>query len=453
MSKKITIPPKEEILELYSKEGCTISSLSKHYSTSNPTVRSWLVKYGIERKTHKQASTEANNRHRKTVKPSVNTLIELYSDNSQFELAKLFEVTQSTVNEWLEEYNIKNTHSEMCIKGKNKQHSEIRYTKKEVENAYDRTKPLLYTAKKLNISTSYLKTLFKKYNIEAEKPWRSNAEINLYEYLTKEYPHLKFDHSNKDLIYPYELDIVCHDSKIAIEYCGLYWHSEVSGKKEKFYHKRKYDMCKSLGYKLITIFESDNLDKIKFLFKTIFKNKKRIYARNTIVKEITSSEASSFNNSHHLHDSVGGKYHFGLFYDDLLVMCVSFSKTRFNKKYEYECARMTSHSDYSVVGGASKMFSYFVKEKQPKSIITYADLRFGDGNVYTHCNFERLKDSDPNYWYHNRNGILYSRVKFQKHKLKSQLDVFYPEFTEFENMKMNGWDRIWDCGNAVYIWK
>ena len=65
MSKKIDMPPKEELLELYTKDGCTISSLAKHYSTSNPTIRNWLIIYEIERKSHKQASTEANNRHRK----------------------------------------------------------------------------------------------------------------------------------------------------------------------------------------------------------------------------------------------------------------------------------------------------------------------------------------------------------------------------------------------------
>ena len=453
MSKKIDMPPKEELLGLYTKDGCTISSLAKHYSTSNPTIRNWLIKYEIERKSHKQASSEANNRHRKKIKPSMDILLELYDNNSQYDLTKLFGVTQSTIREWLEEYGIKNTHSEMCIKGKHRQYADIKYAKEEVEAAYDRTKPLLHTAKILNISTSYLKTLFKAYNIEAEKPWRSNAEIGLYEYLSKEYPNLRFEHSDKTVINPYELDIVCHERKIAIEYCGLYWHSEVSGEKDKFYHKRKYDMCKSAGYKLITIFESDDFDKIKSLCKTLFRDTKRIYARNTIAKEITSKEAALFNNEHHLHNAVGGKYHFGLFYEDTLVMCISFSKTRFNKKYEYECARMTSHSDYSVIGGASKLFNFFIKEKQPKSIITYADLRFGDGSVYTHCNFERSKDSDPNYWYHNKTGILYSRVKFQKHKLKEQLNTYNPDLTEFENMKINGWDRIWDCGNAVYVWE
>jgi hypothetical protein len=44
-------------------------------------------------------------------------------------------------------------------------------------------------------------------------------------------------------------------------------------------------------------------------------------------------------------------------------------------------------------------------------------------------------------------------VKFQKHKLKNILETFDPLKTEYENMLENGWDRIWDCGNAKFEWK
>ena len=43
-----------------------------------------------------------------------------------------------------------------------------------------------------------------------------------------------------------------------------------------------------------------------------------------------------------------------------------------------------------------------------------------------------------------------SRIQFQKHKLKDKLETFDPNITEWENMKANGYDRIWDCGNMVF---
>jgi hypothetical protein len=47
--------------------------------------------------------------------------------------------------------------------------------------------------------------------------------------------------------------------------------------------------------------------------------------------------------------------------------------------------------------------------------------------------------------------FLESRQKFQKHKLKDKLEVFNAELTEWHNMQNNGYDRIWDCGNMVFI--
>ena len=44
-------------------------------------------------------------------------------------------------------------------------------------------------------------------------------------------------------------------------------------------------------------------------------------------------------------------------------------------------------------------------------------------------------------------------MAFQKHKLKNLLSVFDSNLTEWENMKNNGFDRIWDCGNGKWVWK
>ena len=59
------------------------------------------------------------------------------------------------------------------------------------------------------------------------------------------------------------------------------------------------------------------------------------------------------------------------------------------------------------------------------------------------------KSSNPGYKYFRENG-LESRMKYQKHKLPKLLETFNPDLTEWENMKVNGFDRIWDCGNLVF---
>jgi transposase-like protein len=47
-SKKITAPPKKEIEEYYNQYGVSISDVARKYNTSNPTVRKWMIEYGIK---------------------------------------------------------------------------------------------------------------------------------------------------------------------------------------------------------------------------------------------------------------------------------------------------------------------------------------------------------------------------------------------------------------------
>jgi transposase-like protein len=457
MSRKILVPPKQELIDIYAKEGNTISSLARLYNTSNPTVRSWLVKYEIERKDQKQASTEANNRHKIHSKPTKEALTKLYEESTIKSLSSYYNVSLATIYEWLLEYDIQTrTLSESTKKCKQIQYENIQFTKEYLVSQYDTKQSILVLAEKLGVSKTHIRKQLLINGIKIlpiDPSWRSKAEISLYEYLTENFPNDNWKNNDKSIIQPFELDIVNIDKKIAIEYCGLYWHSEASSGKKKNYHKNKYLMCKEKGYKLVTIFESDNMEKVKNLLLKLFGKTIKIGARNTTLKALTPTIAGSFHKEHHLHSSVGAAHHYGLYQGEELVMAASFGKNRFSDKYEYECTRITSHSKYTVVGGVSKLIANFIKLQNPQSIITFADLRFGDGNVYPKCGFEFVGLTDPNYWYWKKNtSLLYSRVKFQKHKLKDLLDFFDPTKTEFENMLENDWDRVWDCGNGKYHW-
>ena len=75
-----------------------------------------------------------------------------------------------------------------------------------------------------------------------------------------------------------------------------------------------------------------------------------------------------------------------------------------------------------------------------------------NGNVYRNNGFKELKPSASNYFY-IKNGRRFSRVKFQKHKLKNLLESFDEELTEKENMSNNGYNWIYDCGNWVFEYR
>lgn len=453
MSKKLPKPPAEELKAKYYKPGVTLGNLASQYGTTSPTVRSWLKSYNISLKTLSEVTKELHQVKDKKV-PSKEELMELYSKCSIDMLEQIFSVGQQTIYAWLEIYKIpRKTLSEACKDGKKRAWDSLIPTKEQFESEYSKSKNLRALERVFDLSGTSIKRLVKEYQIQVIKPQRSAAETLLFEKVQQLNPSLLWNASDRTVINPYELDMVCHEKKLAIEYCGLYWHSEFYGEKDSKYHLNKLRLCAEQGYKLITIFESDCTDKVLSIIRSKLGLTDKVHARLCRVKAVDSAIAKDFNDQYHMHGHHLASVHLGLFYGTELLMVLSMGKPRFNKDFEWECVRMTVKKGLTVVGGASKLFKHFRVLYNPSSIITYSDLRFGEGSVYLNCGFSRLKDTPANYWYYKHNvNKLYSRVAFQKHKLK-KFQSYSPELTEWEIMRLENYDRIWDCGNAKYVWK
>lgn len=242
--------------------------------------------------------------------------------------------------------------------------------------------------------------------------------------------------------------------RLAIEYGSVYWHSELRGK-TRSYHSQKRQLCADKGITLLTLFDTDEWDKIVSLIRyKIGSSERRESARNCAVRNLTTQEAMLFHKSEHLSGSCGGSLHLGLECDGEILQVLTMGRARFTTKTEWEIVRFTNKRGVCVRGGLSKLWTRFITEQHPTTVVTYADLRFGDGASYRNLGFELTHISAPNYRYFHTNhqDKLLSRVQFQKHKLPKLLSIFDPNKTEWENMQANGYDRIWDCGNAVYVW-
>ena len=42
------------------------------------------------------------------------------------------------------------------------------------------------------------------------------------------------------------------------------------------------------------------------------------------------------------------------------------------------------------------------------------------------------------------------KLNYQKHSLEKKLQTFDANLSEWDNMQLNNFDRIWDCGNLKY---
>ena len=280
----------------------------------------------------------------------------------------------------------------------------------------------------------------------------SKEENELYEFICG----LKDDviQSDKKILSGLELDVVIPSEKLAFEYNGSYWHSDLF--KNKNYHLNKTKEVKLNGYRLVHIWEPDWYNKkdiLKSMIKSIFgKVELRIYARNTTLKEISFTEANEFLYKNHLQGGGASKLRYGLFYNDELVSVMTFSGLRNvtgqkSKDGYFEMHRFCNKLNTSVVGGASKLFKHFIKLHSPKSVTSYANRDWSVGGLYDKIGMKYIGNTAVGYFY-VKSKYKYNRYKFQKHKLVKQGED--PLLTEYQIMLKNGYHRIWDCGNLKY---
>lgn len=268
--------------------------------------------------------------------------------------------------------------------------------------------------------------------------------------------------------YSKEVDIYSPNHKFGIEYDGLMWHSFGKSKHsmfnnyesesfDKFRHIQKTKLCEDKSIQLFHIFENEWLDINKQnIWKSVINSKlsqtKRVFARKTTIKEVSSKDSNSFLNSNHLQGSVNSSIRIGLYVEDELLSIMTFGKSRYDKKYDYELLRFCTKLNHTVVGGGSKLLKYFETNYNPKSLLSYANRRWSQGNLYSKLGFDYISETSPNYFYFKSgSNQIEGRIKYQKHKLKNILESYDNNLTESENMYNNDYRKIYDCGNLVFV--
>ncbi len=267
----------------------------------------------------------------------------------------------------------------------------------------------------------------------------SNGQLEIIKWLqSNDYEVIIND---REILDGLELDIWLPRQKFAVEYHGNYWHSygstETPSQKQK--HSRKCDAAIAKNIQLFQVFENEWIHKqdiVKSMISHRLGDSKRIYARKCKCITLAGRIVDDFCKENHIAGPRTAKINIGLEYEENLVAIISFT--------DGEIIRLCSKIGLSVVGGLSKMLKYSGLQK----ISTYADRRYSTANGYLACGFKLIYTTKPGYYY-IKNGKLYNRRKFQKHKLQQLLDNFDQNLTEHENMFNNGYRRIWDAGHYM----
>jgi len=281
----------------------------------------------------------------------------------------------------------------------------------------------------------------------------SNYEIQIQKFLDKN--NIQYEKNIRSIIPPKELDIWVPTKNLAIEINGLYWHSEAQNTYNKL------DDCNKKNIRLIQIY-TDELDLkhdiVFYRLRSILQLVRyKIGARECEVKEIESTLKNRFLNKYHIQGTDKSQISLGLFYKNKLVSVMTFALPRRALGYTssvagWELSRFASINSFTVIGGASKLFNFFINKYNPGRIFSYCDLRWSTGDVYKKMGFNYVKTTKPNYWYclyPNYKERLH-RFNFRKSVLKNKLKVFDPELSEIQNMYNNNHYRIFDSGHLLF---
>lgn len=436
---------KEELYKLLYIDNIPMIDVAKmfNYKSTIP-IQSWCKIYNIELKSPRYLKN----------KISKEQLYKLYIENgmSIIDISKVYKSNKESIAYMIDYYKLNNKEYKdkrlMNIRINKNSFYKILYDKdlfKEyiIKNNYNSQTHLAQDNK---INSAIIHQFVKKYKYEN---LFNKSKSSFESELALLYPNM--EKNNKNILKPYEIDLYNNDLKIGIEFNGNYWHGE--NIKEKNYHQEKSKIAEEKGIFIYHIFEYEwNTKKeriINQLNNLLKVNSQKIGARNCIIKEVSNKEKTQFLEENHLQGNDNSSVKLGLYYNNELVSLMTFCKPRFNKKYEWELSRFCCKANCNVVGGASKLFKYFMNTYKPKSVISYSNIAHTKGNLYKTLGFTLYEITPPNYVWCNGHEIL-SRYQCQKHKL---LEQGYIGNSETEIMHNRGYYRIYDCGNKVWIIK
>lgn len=285
---------------------------------------------------------------------------------------------------------------------------------------------------------------------------------DIYNYITSIDEKLLVAKDDNTLVENDTIGIYVPDKHIAIDYENLIDHSEsIYGKK---YHLTKTELLEEKDIRLIHVYEDEWRDKSEIIKSKLLNLLKlandlpKIYARKCIIKEVKPSDKNAFLDANHVQGKDQSNIKLGLYHEGKLVSVMTFCKPRKSlgqskdkTTYDYELSRFASDINLHVVGAFSKLFKYFERNYEWNRLITYADKRWSNGNVYLTNGWINTHDSKPNYWYSSGDGCRIHRYTFRKTALPEKFpELFDPSKTEFQIMDEAGYVRVWDCGNMVF---
>jgi hypothetical protein len=282
--------------------------------------------------------------------------------------------------------------------------------------------------------------------------WISKAEHEIASFLGD--LGLTVIQSDRKILQGIEMDIYVPERKFAIEYNGIYWHTENKGK-GKYYHYDKWLAAKNAGIQLVQIWEDEwnkNPEQVKtmLLHKLGMSSQEKVFARKTIIQRLSKADVETFLNANHIQGSAVGSYYLGLIEKDTqeIVSVIVLKKDVNNSLNIVRYA-----TSKNVVGGFTKLLKYAERNFAPSSFMTFSDNCVSDGGLYEKNGFIADKELPPDYRY-VVNGNREHKFGYRLKRFKNAPTLQWEDgLTERELAQLNNIPRIWDAGKIRWVKK
>lgn len=247
----------------------------------------------------------------------------------------------------------------------------------------------------------------------------------------------------------YRVDVYIPDKKIAIDFNGIYWHSDEY--RPHTYHRDKLLFFKSYGIRLIYVWEDDWLLKrniVCSMLKNILgvSQSKRINARDCSVHNIGSEESRQFMEQNHIQGFSNGSFYLGLkTKEGYLVASITC-------KYENGGLNIVRYATNCLVrGGFSLLVSYIEKTYKYKYLYTFSDNGISQGNLYQMNGFTKHGEIPPDYMYVYKN-VRRHKFGFRKERFFKDSNLIWKDgLSERELAELNKIHRVWDAGKTRWV--
>lgn len=276
--------------------------------------------------------------------------------------------------------------------------------------------------------------------------------------------------SRRDIIPPYEIDVFIPEKNIAIEFNGVFWHSDTI--KSTTYHRNKSLACAEKDIRLIHILE-DEWKTRRYQIEKMLRHAlgvsidEKVDARKCVVEQIPHKEAREFVHDNHIQGCTkAGSLNLGLRYERELVAVMMFSKgaTLRGKartsveEAPWELSRYATNK--SVRGGASKLLKAARRYINGPIVSFSQNDWYGDSGMYKTLGFQEIGKTPPDYrvW-HPKTGVL-PKSRWQRRNIPKMLALigsdiqFDPKTdarTEYAIEDAVNALRIWDSGKTKWI--